>query len=92
VRPLPTSKTPRGSRPLGSFPTPRGVIMEFTNAQKKSLDQIDRCGLHINKGQPCECGEDAIYGTKAIPKYSDSMVYQHCCKTCGNKFETWTEG
>jgi hypothetical protein len=51
--------------------------MAFTDAQKKSLDQIDRCGLHINKGQPCECGEDAIYGTKAIPKYSDSMVYQH---------------
>ena len=66
--------------------------MAFTDAQKKSLDQIDRCGLHINKGRPCECGEDAIYGTKAIPKYSDSMVYQHRCKTCGNEFETWTEG
>ena len=66
--------------------------MTFSDTQRVTLKTLDRIGLMINAGEPCECGEDAIYGTKAIPEYSDSMVYQHCCKTCGNKFETWTEG
>ena len=66
--------------------------MAFTDAQKKSLDQIDRCGLHINAGEPCDCGDEADYKTTMTIGYSDTAMYKHTCRTCGNNFETWTEG
>lgn len=66
--------------------------MAFSEQEQMSLDQIDSCGLHLNEGRPCECGENAEYSTRRERAFSDSMVYHHRCLVCGNSFSTWTEG
>lgn len=66
--------------------------MAFSEQERASLDQIDNSGLHLNEGRPCECGSDAEYRTATKRLYSDGMLYKHTCQTCGNRFETWTEG
>jgi hypothetical protein len=64
--------------------------MTFTEAQRETLNGLST-GLHLNAGKPCECGPEQ-YSTRKERKYSDSMVYNHHCSACGNKFSTWTEG
>ncbi len=66
--------------------------MAFSEAERASLEQIERNGLRLNDGRPCECGVDAVYSTRRERAFSDSMVYHHTCGTCGNRFSTWTEG
>lgn len=65
--------------------------MTLSDEQKATLDGISPMGLHFNKGLPCECGSEA-YSTAKERGYSDSMMYTHTCRECGNVFETWTEG
>ena len=38
------------------------------------------------------CGNEADYKTTVTILYSDTAMYKHTCRTCGNYFETWTEG
>lgn len=65
--------------------------MSLTEAQLDTVNSIRPRGLMLNSGEPCECGGDD-YRTTSERKYSDSMVYHHTCKQCGNEFSTWTEG
>lgn len=65
--------------------------MMLSLKQKCTLKGISPMGLHINSGSPCNCGPDD-YVTRKSREYSDTMVYHHRCKNCGNKFSTWTEG
>jgi len=65
--------------------------MSFSDAQVETLNAPDSHGLHFNSGEPCECGTDATVSTRAIRKYSDTMLYKHKCSKCGNRFTSWTE-
>jgi len=65
--------------------------MGFTDAERETIQNIGRTGLHLNEGRPCECG-GSEYTTRTKSAYSDSMVYTHTCGACGNEFSTWTEG
>jgi hypothetical protein len=65
--------------------------MNMNQAQLDTVNGITPKGFHINDGEPCECGGDKYVTTKER-KYSDSMVYYHHCKECGNDFSTWIEG
>jgi len=65
--------------------------INMNQAQLDTINNISPKGLHINAGEPCECGGEEYITTKER-KYSDSMVYHHRCKNCKNKFSTWTEG
>lgn len=65
--------------------------MSLNQKQLDTVNNITPRGLMLNKDTPCECG--AIhYSTSKHRKFSDTMLYKHKCRECGNKFETWTEG
>ena len=66
--------------------------MTFSDTQRATLETLDRSGLMINTGEPCDCGDEADYKTTMTVGYSDTAVYKHTCRTCDNYFETWTEG
>ena len=71
--------------------------MEFTNDSGQELDeqQIERLrqlpGFRLDSGAPCLCSIEAITTSKKRG-YSDSMIYTHRCRECGNEFTTFIEG
>lgn len=63
----------------------------LTDAQKATVEGLDRAGFHWNYGKPCECGAEFITTTKTVG-YSDFVTYDHTCHECGNEFGTYIEG
>ncbi len=63
----------------------------LTEAERETIDEIDKTGFHLDTGRPCECGGDD-YRTRTKRAYSDSLIFKHKCRNCGNKFTTWIEG
>jgi hypothetical protein len=71
--------------------------MATTNDDGQELDeqQIDRLrqlpGFRLDSGVPCLCAIEAITTSKRRG-YSDSLIFTHRCRECGNEFTTWIEG
>lgn len=62
---------------------------ERIDRQKEILRELP--GFHLNKGEPCLCGVEAI-STQTERAFSDSLVFHHYCGECDNRFSTWIEG
>jgi len=62
---------------------------ERTDQQLEILRELP--GIRMDKGEACLCGSDAI-DTRTERAFSDSRIYHHSCRACGNEFSTWTEG
>jgi hypothetical protein len=71
--------------------------MKSTNDGGQELDeqQLDRLrqlpGFRLDEGVPCLCSMEAIRTSKRRG-YSDSLVFNHHCRECGNRFRTFIEG
>ena len=62
---------------------------ERTDKRQQILRELP--GFHLNKGEPCLCGVEAI-STRTERAFSDSLVFHHTCTECGTDFSTWIEG
>jgi nicotinic acid phosphoribosyltransferase len=71
--------------------------MPTTQASGQELDeqQVDRLrqlpGFRLDSGVPCLCSIEAITTSKRRG-YSDSLIFTHRCRECGNEFTTFIEG
>ena len=71
--------------------------MSTTNDSGQELDeqQINRLrqlpGLRLDGGVPCLCSIEKI-STHKRRGYSDSLIFTHRCRECGNEFTTFIEG
>lgn len=66
-------------------------MTDWSELQKQTANELSPCGLEVLEGEPCECGGEA-YNTSKSHGYSDTIVYNHRCSECGNRWKTWTEG
>jgi nicotinic acid phosphoribosyltransferase len=71
--------------------------MQAKNDSSQELDeqQIEKLrqlsGFRLDSGVPCLCSIEAITTSKRRG-YSDSLIFTHRCRECGNEFTTWIEG
>jgi hypothetical protein len=71
------------------MPTTNADRQELTEQHIELLRQLP--GFRLDSGTPCLCGIDAISTSKRYG-YSDSLIFTHHCRECGNEFTTWIEG
>ena len=66
-----------------------------TSGQELGEEHTERlrqlAGFHLDEGMPCLCSIESITTSKRRG-YSDSLIFTHRCRECGNEFTTWIEG
>ena len=65
------------------------------SGEKLGEQQIERLrqipGFRLDAGMPCLCSIEEITTSKRRG-YSDSLIFTHRCRECGNEFTTFIEG
>jgi len=66
-----------------------------TSGQELGEEHIERLrelpGFRLDAGMPCLCSIENITTSKRRG-YSDSLIFTHQCRECGNEFTTFIEG
>ena len=71
------------------MPTTNDERQELTEQHIELLRQLP--GFRLDSGTPCLCGVESIT-TRKRRAFSDSLIFNHRCRECGNRFTTWIEG